>query len=203
MIRYCCAWSAEGTLTQNDCGGAQRRTAAARRACGDAEQRKLRWVQGLSQQLWRGAASYGDRAPCITRLAEQRKLGRRLVRGHPMIEAEVVWAVREELCQTACDFIARRTRLAFVDVAACEQALPRVREARGVAPGCCSRLPALLTWTVAAGRHCACALAPAAALCCNVLLRAMSLSRVHAAAQAGAAMAAHLCQLTKLATESY
>ncbi len=45
-----------------------------------------------------------------------------------MIEAEVVWAVREEMAETACDFIARRTRLAFVDVAACEQALPRVRQ---------------------------------------------------------------------------
>ena len=75
----------------------------------------------------RDADSYGDRATRITRLAEERKLGRRLVRGHPMIEAEVVWAVREELCETACDFIARRTRLAFVDTAACEQALPRAR----------------------------------------------------------------------------
>ena len=82
----------------------------------------------------RGADSYGDRATRITRLAEERKLGRRLVRGHPMIEAEVVWAVREELCETACDFIARRTRLAFVDTAACEQALPRVR-ASGRAEG--------------------------------------------------------------------
>ena len=77
-----------------------------------------------------GADSYGDRATRITRLAEERRLGRRLVRGHPMIEAEVVWAVREELCETACDFIARRTRLAFVDTAACEQALPRVRSLR-------------------------------------------------------------------------
>ncbi|KAK9834189.1 hypothetical protein WJX81_006932 [Elliptochloris bilobata] len=81
------------------------------------------------------ADSYGDRATRITRLAEERKLGRRLVRGHPMIEAEVVWAVREELCETACDFIARRTRLAFVDTAACEQALPRIVELMGAEKG--------------------------------------------------------------------
>ena len=73
-----------------------------------------------------GADSYGDRAHMITEIAEQDKLGRRLVRGHPMIEAEVVYAARHEYCETAEDFIARRTRLAFLDVDATRQALPRV-----------------------------------------------------------------------------
>ncbi len=72
------------------------------------------------------AAAYGDRAKAITRIAEERKLGKRLVRGHPMIEAEVVYAVNHEYCEHPDDFIARRTRLAFLDVAATEQALPRV-----------------------------------------------------------------------------
>ena len=72
------------------------------------------------------AASYGDRAHMVTKIAEERKLGRRLVRGHPMLEAEVVYAVQNEYCETAEDFIARRTRLAFLDVAACREALPRV-----------------------------------------------------------------------------
>lgn len=74
-----------------------------------------------------GAASYGDRAHVVTKIAEERNLGRRLVRGHPMLEAEVVYAVKHEYCETAEDFIARRTRLAFLDVDACRQALPRVR----------------------------------------------------------------------------
>jgi hypothetical protein len=35
-------------------------------------------------------------------------------------------AVHNEYCETPEDFIARRTRLAFLDRLACEQALPRV-----------------------------------------------------------------------------
>ena len=62
----------------------------------------------------------------ITRIAEEQKLGKRLVRGHPMIEAEVPYACRAEFCEHAEDFIARRTRLAFLDTSATEQALPRV-----------------------------------------------------------------------------
>ena len=72
------------------------------------------------------AASYGDRAEDITRIAEQRKLGRRLVRGYPVLEAEVVYAVHNEYCETPEDFIARRSRLAFLDTRACAEALPRV-----------------------------------------------------------------------------
>lgn len=74
------------------------------------------------------AASYGDRAEDITRIAEQRKLGRRLVRGYPVLEAEVVYAVHNEYCETPEDFIARRSRLAFLDHRACQEALPRVVE---------------------------------------------------------------------------
>lgn len=76
---------------------------------------------------WVFAASYGDRAEDITRIAEQRKLGRRLVRGYPVLEAEVVYAVHNEYCETPEDFIARRSRLAFLDTRACAEALPRVR----------------------------------------------------------------------------
>ena len=72
------------------------------------------------------AASYGDRAEDITRIAEQRKLGRRLVRGYPVLEAEVVYAVHNEYCETPEDFIARRSRLAFLDTRACAEALPQV-----------------------------------------------------------------------------
>lgn len=62
----------------------------------------------------------------VTKIAEERKLGRRLVRGHPMLEAEVVYAAQNEYCETIEDFIARRTRLAFLDVNATKEALPRV-----------------------------------------------------------------------------
>ena len=39
--------------------------------------------------LAHAAAAYGDRAARVTEIAEQQKLGRRLVRGHPQLEAEV------------------------------------------------------------------------------------------------------------------
>ncbi|CAD7700818.1 unnamed protein product [Ostreobium quekettii] len=74
------------------------------------------------------AHSYGDRAEMVTKIAEDRKLGRRLVRGHPMLEAEVVYAVNNEYCETIVDFIARRTRLAFLDVLATKQALGKVAD---------------------------------------------------------------------------
>lgn len=70
--------------------------------------------------------SYGDRAPAVTAIAEERKLGRRLVYGHPVLEAEVVYAMQNEYCETPEDFIARRTRFAFLDKRAAEQALPKV-----------------------------------------------------------------------------
>jgi glycerol-3-phosphate dehydrogenase len=75
--------------------------------------------------------AYGDRALRITKIAEERKLGKRLVRGHPVIEAEVIYCVREEYATTAVDFLAYRTRLAFLDTAACRQAAPRVIELMG------------------------------------------------------------------------
>lgn len=73
-------------------------------------------------------ASYGDRAADVTHIAEQRKLGKRIVRGYPILEAEVIYAVHHEYCETPEDFVARRTRLAFLDKLACEQALPKVVE---------------------------------------------------------------------------
>jgi len=72
------------------------------------------------------ARSYGDRARHVTRIAEEQKLGKRLVRGHPMLEAEVVYCVQHEFCLTPMDFLAHRTRLAFLDHAAAVEALPRV-----------------------------------------------------------------------------
>jgi glycerol-3-phosphate dehydrogenase len=73
-------------------------------------------------------AAYGDRARVVTKMAEHKKLGHRLARGHPQLEAEVAYAVRYEYCTSVEDFLARRTRLAFLDVRAAEQALPRVVE---------------------------------------------------------------------------
>ena len=94
----------------------------------------------------------------MTRIAEQRKLGRRLVRGYPVLEAEVVYAVHNEYCETPEDFIARRSRLAFLDVRACAEALPRVRLV----------LPAILRCSASASL--ACSICVSYVGQCNVIL---------------------------------
>lgn len=56
--------------------------------------------------------------------------GKRIVEEFPYIEANVLYAVKEYAC-TAVDVIARRTSLAFLNVQAAEEALPRVVEIMG------------------------------------------------------------------------
>jgi glycerol-3-phosphate dehydrogenase len=74
--------------------------------------------------------AYGSRADQLVALFSE--VGNtRLSPGHPFLEAEVVWAARQELAQTALDVLARRTRLAFLDQAAALAALPRTVELMG------------------------------------------------------------------------
>ena len=72
------------------------------------------------------AHAYGDRAVDVLRLARDERRGGALVTAHPFLEAEVVFCARAEFCATAVDFLARRSRLAFLDVEAARAALPRV-----------------------------------------------------------------------------
>lgn len=44
------------------------------------------------------------------------------------MEAEVAYCAREEYCESAVDFVARRCRLAFLDTDAAQRALPRIIE---------------------------------------------------------------------------
>lgn len=53
-------------------------------------------------------------------------MGKRLAHGYPFLEAEVAYCARHEYCESATDFIARRSRLAFLDTDAARRALPRV-----------------------------------------------------------------------------
>lgn len=93
----------------------------------------IRLVQdyGLEQEVAQHLANtYGDKAFLVARLAELTGkrwpvVGRRLHSEFPYLEAEVKYAVREYAC-TAVDVIARRTRLAFLNVAATEEVLPRI-----------------------------------------------------------------------------
>ena len=72
--------------------------------------------------------NYGTRALLVAKLArEERELQYTLGKStfykllspkHPLLEAEVVWACRQEYAQTAVDVLARRTRLSFLDAQA-------------------------------------------------------------------------------------
>lgn len=77
------------------------------------------------------ARSYGDRALAVAELATVTTKrwpvhGVKLVDWYPYLEAEVVYAIRNEYAQTAIDVLARRTRLAFLSCQAAADALPRV-----------------------------------------------------------------------------
>nr|XP_056717117.1 glycerol-3-phosphate dehydrogenase, mitochondrial isoform X1 [Euleptes europaea] len=81
------------------------------------------------------AATYGDRAFEVAKLAQVTGkrwpiVGKRLVSEFPYIESEVEYAIQEYAC-TAVDILARRTRLAFLNVQAAEEALPRIIEIMG------------------------------------------------------------------------
>jgi len=72
-------------------------------------------------------AFYGSDAPAIRKLAEEKPaLARPLDTQLPYIEAEVVWAAREEMARTVEDVLARRTRALFLNSQAAVRMAPRV-----------------------------------------------------------------------------
>ncbi|KAI0493693.1 hypothetical protein KFK09_023817 [Dendrobium nobile] len=72
--------------------------------------------------------AYGTSAERVALIAQNENLGKRLAHGYPFLEAEVAYCARHEYCESAVDFIARRSRLAFLDTAAARRAIPRVIE---------------------------------------------------------------------------
>ncbi|CAG8756835.1 27424_t:CDS:2, partial [Racocetra persica] len=79
------------------------------------------------------ANSYGDRSWAVAALARPTgksspAFGCRLNPLYPYIDAEVTYAVRREYACTLVDVIARRTRLAFLDVQAALESLPHIIE---------------------------------------------------------------------------
>lgn len=88
---------------------------------------------GLESEVARHLShTYGDRAVEVAKLAavtgkRYPVISKRLVEDFPYIEAEVKYACKEYACK-AVDVIARRTRLAFLNVDAALEALPRVLE---------------------------------------------------------------------------
>jgi len=70
---------------------------------------------------------YGSDAPAIRQLIrEDSTLGGQLDAELPYVEAEVVWAAREEMARTVEDILARRTRALFLNAKAAIRMAPRV-----------------------------------------------------------------------------
>jgi len=105
----------------------------------DIIQITLREVYGFDRDVAAHlTSSYGTRSLQIAEMIQGGYPGRaaglhpkRLVAKHPVLEAEVVFAVEQEYALTAIDFLARRTRLAFLDHAASLEALPVVIDLMG------------------------------------------------------------------------
>ncbi|GMI78791.1 SUGAR-DEPENDENT 6 [Hibiscus trionum] len=72
--------------------------------------------------------AYGTLAERVATIAQNENLGKRLAHGYPYLEAEVAYCARNEYCESAVDFIARRSRLAFLETDAASHALPRIVE---------------------------------------------------------------------------
>jgi glycerol-3-phosphate dehydrogenase len=70
---------------------------------------------------------YGSDAPAIRQLIdEDAALGRQLDAQLPYVEAEAVWAAREEMARTVEDILARRTRALFLNAKAAIRMAPGV-----------------------------------------------------------------------------
>lgn len=74
--------------------------------------------------------SYGDRAWAVLDTNNPQSL-QRLSPSYPFIQAEIPYAIAQESARTATDFLARRTRLSFLDVHASLAALPTVIDLMG------------------------------------------------------------------------
>ncbi|KAI9799978.1 MAG: mitochondrial glycerol-3-phosphate dehydrogenase [Phylliscum demangeonii] len=85
-------------------------------------------VDGLETGVARHLAdAYGDQAwTVVAAAAAAAATDDRIAPAYPFLAAEIVHGVRHEYAQTAIDVLARRTRLAFLDVHAALDALPRV-----------------------------------------------------------------------------
>lgn len=72
---------------------------------------------------------YGtDRQYIEQLITDDPSLGEKIHHAFPYVTAEILWAVREEMCMTIEDFLARRSRMLFLDAGASIEAAPFVAE---------------------------------------------------------------------------
>ncbi len=84
---------------------------------------------GLEEDIARHLYThYGDQSPQILALAETEKVGARIHPDHPVIEAELLYAIRHEYVRKPLDFLIRRCSLGLLDIQAAKESLPAVLE---------------------------------------------------------------------------
>ena len=69
--------------------------------------------------------TYGDLSFEVAKIAKEGFM-EKIVDGYPYIEAEIVWAVRNEMAQTLIDLLSRRIRLAFLNQDKAQEAIEHV-----------------------------------------------------------------------------
>jgi glycerol-3-phosphate dehydrogenase len=70
---------------------------------------------------------YGTDEPFVRSIAAEKiELKEKIHPALPYLKAEVIWAVREEMCMNVEDFLARRSRALFLDAKAAMEAAPEV-----------------------------------------------------------------------------
>lgn len=72
-------------------------------------------------------SSYGVKSKDVADLAKKEGLVTRLAEAYPYIEAEVIWAVRQEYALTVSDVLERRTSLKTLNKSAAQEAAERVK----------------------------------------------------------------------------
>ena len=69
-----------------------------------------------------------DKAQILDMIQRDPELGEKIHPAFDNVKAEIVWAVKEEMCEAIEDFLARRSRMLFLDVKASVEAAPIVAE---------------------------------------------------------------------------
>ncbi len=127
---------------------------AAPRAELDALAARLAREPGMDEEAAASlVARHGTESPAVLALGRERDLVRRLVPGHPYLEAEVAWAIEHEGALSLDDLLARRMRLVHVLRDRGQAVAPRVTAIAGPLLGWDARTADAAAASFLAGAH--------------------------------------------------
>ena len=119
-------WTTYRKMAEDTINAVIKKGLLANAPCVSREVKVHGWVEIPSKDYM---SFYGSDAENIKALIrETPSLNRQLVDHLPYLEAEVIWAVRNEMARTVEDVLARRLRILFLDAQAAKDAAGRVAE---------------------------------------------------------------------------